>query len=102
MSTSTGAPAARARSEGVKVLMKGTATVTPPAAPAQPAMAIQVRLLLSMSLPVLLLSAGFALPATAWLGVPLMLFLWRLWSAGRCSGTTRDSSRAPCAHLTWH
>ncbi len=46
-STSTAAPAALARSEGAKVLTKGTATATEPAAPAQPEAISQVRLLLS-------------------------------------------------------
>jgi hypothetical protein len=51
MSTSTGAPAAFARSEGVKVLTKGTATQAPPTAPAAPATAIQVRRAGSLGLP---------------------------------------------------
>ena len=44
MSASTGAPAARARSEGSKALTKGTATKPAPTAPAQPEAMIQVRL----------------------------------------------------------
>ena len=44
MSTSTAAPAARSRSEGSKLLMKGTATNPAPMAPAQPDAMIQVRL----------------------------------------------------------
>jgi len=49
MSTRTGAPAALARSEGVKVLTKGTAVATPPTAPAPQVIAIQVRRLRSMA-----------------------------------------------------
>src|ERR1019366_9605934 len=44
MSTSTGAPAARARSEGSKLLTKGTATNPAPTAPAHPEAMSQVRL----------------------------------------------------------
>ncbi len=47
ISTSTGAPAARARSEGWKVLTKGTATAAPPTTPAHPDAISQVRLPLS-------------------------------------------------------
>jgi hypothetical protein len=47
MSTSTGAPAALARSEGWKLLTKGTATKPAPTAPAQPEAISQVRLLAS-------------------------------------------------------
>jgi hypothetical protein len=43
MSTCTAAPAALARSDGAKVLTKGTATAAPPTAPAPQVMAIQVR-----------------------------------------------------------
>ena len=48
MSTSTGAPAALAFSEGWKVLTNGTATATPPTAPAQPDAINHVRLLVSI------------------------------------------------------
>ena len=48
MSTSTGAPAALARSEGWKLLTKGTAVATPPTAPAQPDAISHVRLLVSI------------------------------------------------------
>ena len=44
MSTSTGAPAALARSDGWKLLTKGTATKPAPMAPAQLDAMIQVRL----------------------------------------------------------
>jgi hypothetical protein len=44
MSTSTGAPAARARSEGSKLRTNGTARKPAPTAPAQPDAMIQVRL----------------------------------------------------------
>jgi hypothetical protein len=47
ISTSTAAPAARARSDGWKVLTNGMAVATPPTAPAPQAMATQVRRLLS-------------------------------------------------------
>jgi len=43
MSTSTGAPAALARSDGVNVLTKGIAVATPATAPAPQVIAIQVR-----------------------------------------------------------
>jgi hypothetical protein len=52
-------------------------------------MAIQVRLLLSMSP-----------PATASVLVPLMLFLGGLDDEPWVYGSTRDSSRATCADLT--
>src|SRR5690606_41823258 len=67
MPTCTGAPAARARSDGAKVLTKGTATATPPTAPAPQVMAIQRRR--SGSMP--------GSRATA-LGASLMKFLWKL------------------------
>jgi hypothetical protein len=44
MSASTGAPAARARSDGSKLLTKGTATKPAPIAPMQLEAMIQVRL----------------------------------------------------------
>jgi hypothetical protein len=44
MSTSTAAPAALARSDGAKLLTKGTAAATPPIAPAQPDAISHVRL----------------------------------------------------------
>jgi hypothetical protein len=47
MSISTAAPAALARSEGLKLLTKGTATATPPTAPAQLEAISHVRLLVS-------------------------------------------------------
>ena len=47
MSTSTGAPAALAFSEGWKLLTKGTAVNAPPTAPAQPEAISHVRLLAS-------------------------------------------------------
>jgi hypothetical protein len=47
MSTSTAAPAALARSEGLNALMKGTATAAPPTAPAQPEAISHVRLSVS-------------------------------------------------------
>ena len=47
MSTSTAAPAARARSDGWKVLTKGTAVKPTPTAPAHPEAMSQVRLPLS-------------------------------------------------------
>ena len=47
MSTSTGAPAALARSEGWKLLTKGTAVKPAPTAPAQPDAISHVRLLAS-------------------------------------------------------
>ena len=47
MSTSTAAPAALARSEGLKLLTNGIATATPPTAPAQLEAISHVRLLLS-------------------------------------------------------
>ena len=50
MSTSTEAPAARARSEGWKLLTKGTATKPAPTAPAQLDAMSQVRLPLSTGL----------------------------------------------------
>jgi hypothetical protein len=50
MSTSTEAPAARARSEGWKLLTKGTAANPAPTAPAHPEAMIQVRLALSTGL----------------------------------------------------
>src|SRR5690606_14673730 len=63
MSTSTGAPAALAFSEGWKVLTKGTAVATPPTAPAQPDAINQVRLLESIRCG----STG-----TSLMGVPLL------------------------------
>jgi hypothetical protein len=45
ISTSTAAPAALARSEGWKVLTKGTAVATPPTAPAHADVISHVRLL---------------------------------------------------------
>jgi hypothetical protein len=43
MSTSTGAPAALARSDGVKLATNGTAVATPPTAPAPQVIMSQLR-----------------------------------------------------------
>ena len=60
MSTSTGAPAALARSEGWKLLTKGTAVNAPPTTPAQPDAISHVRLLASIGVSLMGSSKGVA------------------------------------------